>query len=309
MARTAGAALLAAVEVFNKPSALYREQTFALLATNAWEILLKARLVEQANGKLRVIQRRDPTGRGYVQLPETGEILTIGLREALGQVGLPAQVAANIRGLALVRNSAVHLGTLAPELGQRVLEFGTASVHNFLRLSTEWFGESVEIPFLLPVGFLGRATIARGAYPKAQRDMLRALTSLCSETGIENDEGYSVVLNIEVQLNRRLTGGGSIGITSDHSAPRVQVGDEEFFQHFSCTYNELSEACASRYGHKFSRNREFHEALKAIKADPSCAHLRSLNPKSSKSQKQFFYSLDGALQKLDQLYLEPSSSN
>ena len=36
-------AAVAAIEVYNKPNFLYREEAFALLMTNAWELLLKGK--------------------------------------------------------------------------------------------------------------------------------------------------------------------------------------------------------------------------------------------------------------------------
>lgn len=38
-------AAVAAIEVYNKPAFAYREEAFALLMTNAWELLLKAKWV------------------------------------------------------------------------------------------------------------------------------------------------------------------------------------------------------------------------------------------------------------------------
>ena len=35
-------AMLGAIEAYNKPSYAYREEAFAILAVNAWELLLKA---------------------------------------------------------------------------------------------------------------------------------------------------------------------------------------------------------------------------------------------------------------------------
>jgi hypothetical protein len=35
-------AALAAIEIYNKPDFRHREETFAILMTNAWELLLKA---------------------------------------------------------------------------------------------------------------------------------------------------------------------------------------------------------------------------------------------------------------------------
>jgi hypothetical protein len=37
------AAMLAAIEIYNKPQFSYRAQSFAILALNAWQLLLKAK--------------------------------------------------------------------------------------------------------------------------------------------------------------------------------------------------------------------------------------------------------------------------
>ena len=65
MVRCAASTVLAAIEIYNKPTAEYREQTFALLMANAWETLLKARLVQQSGGKENVIYRRKQGSRRY----------------------------------------------------------------------------------------------------------------------------------------------------------------------------------------------------------------------------------------------------
>ena len=56
----AEAALVAAVEVYNKPSFRYREETFAILAINAWELLLKARMLKDGNNDLKSIRVYEP---------------------------------------------------------------------------------------------------------------------------------------------------------------------------------------------------------------------------------------------------------
>lgn len=37
------AATVAAIEIYNKPDFLYREESFAVMAINGWELLLKAK--------------------------------------------------------------------------------------------------------------------------------------------------------------------------------------------------------------------------------------------------------------------------
>ena len=115
MARCAGAALLAAIEIYNKPTVGYREQTFAMLITNAWEVLLKARIVQLAGGRLHAIYRRERGSNRIDRDRETQDPRTITMRQCLSIVPLPVEVAGNIKGLVLIRNNAVHLGILASE--------------------------------------------------------------------------------------------------------------------------------------------------------------------------------------------------
>jgi hypothetical protein len=49
-------AAISAIEVYNKPAFRYREETFAVLMLNAWELLLKARILKENNNKLRSIE-------------------------------------------------------------------------------------------------------------------------------------------------------------------------------------------------------------------------------------------------------------
>ena len=48
-------ACLAAIEIYNKPLFPNREEVFAILMTNAWELLLKARVLKEGGNKMRSI--------------------------------------------------------------------------------------------------------------------------------------------------------------------------------------------------------------------------------------------------------------
>jgi hypothetical protein len=60
--QTAEAALISAIEIYNKPTFAYREETFAILALNAWELLLKAELLNLLNNDLRASRTTAQTG-------------------------------------------------------------------------------------------------------------------------------------------------------------------------------------------------------------------------------------------------------
>ena len=307
MARCAASALLAAIEIYNKPTVEYREQTLALLITNAWEVLLKARLVQLAGGKIEAIYARDSKTGRIEKDPDTGEPFSIGLKPALGRVPLPKEVKANVEGLIQVRNRAVHLGVLSTEARERILSFGTASVHNFVKLSTKWFGQVVQVPYLLPVGFLGHATVVNETYPRRQRDLIKALDELVHAAEITNSE-YCVVMHVDINLNRGLSGGGNIGMTNNPSAPLVRVSDDEALAYYHAAYAEVVSACKKRYS-DFVKNRKFDQQMRLIKSDAKCAYERKLNPHSDRSVKSFYYNLAETLSTLDSYYTKISNCN
>ena len=52
--------MLSAIEIYNKPNFTYREETFAILAINSWELLFKAQLLRANNYNLKSIYVLEP---------------------------------------------------------------------------------------------------------------------------------------------------------------------------------------------------------------------------------------------------------
>ena len=57
------AATVAAIEIYNKPDFLYREEAFAVLAVNGWELLLKAKWLHDHNNRIRSLYVLEPMTR------------------------------------------------------------------------------------------------------------------------------------------------------------------------------------------------------------------------------------------------------
>jgi hypothetical protein len=280
MARCAHEALLAAVEIYNRPKAEYKEQTVAFLLVNAWEVLIKARIVQQNGGKIEAIYRRERNSKRYARNPD-GEILTIDIRGALNHSGLPQEVISNINGVIKVRNQATHLGVLVAELKQSILEFSTASVQNFAKTYANWFQESIDAPYFLPLGFVGTAQAVVANHPVRQKQLLKELSDLANSQESSGSD-YSVVMHVDVRLNRGLSGGGNIGLTNDPNVLKVSITDDEALQTFPTSYNELVDTCRSRYSN-FKQNKEFHSAMKQVHEDPKCTYVTDLTHRLKKA--------------------------
>lgn len=93
---------LLALELYNKPTIAYRTESYAILVTNAWELLLKAHLYETSGGKTLSIFRKKVRGQDRRSIP---------LDDCLRKV-FPDDnnaVRKNIDFVSSLRNEATHL--------------------------------------------------------------------------------------------------------------------------------------------------------------------------------------------------------
>ena len=287
MARRANAALLAAIEAGNRTNTQFNEETFCLLLVNAWEILLKAYVVKQNRNRPNCIYKRDAKGKP-IRAAYSQSFQTITFLEALSKANIPLNVKNNLQGMYAARNEISHLGILSTQLRESIFRYGSASVINFVKLLKDWFKVSAVVPYLLPIGFLGDAELLRQTRTDVkQRKLLEYLSQLLRESD-QSDSAYSVSLHLEVSINPITSGGGTIGVTDDPNAPKVNLTDEEFLKAYPWTFKAMVSACRERFT-DFSQNYSFKEYMRELKKDPNCAFERKHNPHKSKSPAIWFY--------------------
>ena len=299
MARSSKAAMLAAVELYNKTAFEYREEAFCVLIINAWELLLKARIVSRKNDEIESIFLSDNAG-GFRRSRLTNSPLTISLERALNECDVPPSVKTNVETLFGVRNEITHLGSLHPDLRRTISHFGTASVVNLSMLLQRWFNEPIEGTYLLPVGFIGDAIGVSADPSRRQNELLRDLQKIAS-TSEDDDEEFSVALSVQIQIARLAGGGGTIGISSDPNAPNVRISDDELLELYPDTYDSMVQACRNRY-QDFKQDADFRHHMRTMKADPEIAKERHLNPIRPSSTSQFFYNVAKVFEYLDEVY-------
>ena len=231
--------------------------------------------------------------------------MTITITSALAKIILQNNVRVNLNGMIEIRNRATHLGILKGEASEQVLKFGAASVQNFITLYYVWFKKRINVPYLLPIAFAGEANLVSLGYPKGQKELIETLASISSEAD-PSDTAHSVTLSIDINLNPIFSGGATVGVTSDPSAPRVQISDAEFVQNFPATYHEIIAECKERYPN-FKADARFRSTMKSIKSNRACAHERRLDPRSNQSGR-WFYNRDETLRILDAEYKKPGRS-
>jgi Protein of unknown function (DUF3644) len=145
-------AALSSIEVYNKPAFDYREQTFTILHINAWELLLKAKILKDNAEELEAlyVKRTD----GSFKINRTGNPMTVEIMGAMRLVSLDSTVAKNLEQLVAIRDTAVHFYH-DMTLSYVVYVLGVAALRNYQKLAADWFNRSLlEYNFyILPLGF------------------------------------------------------------------------------------------------------------------------------------------------------------
>ena len=212
-------ASIAAIEIYNKPDFRYREETFYILMLNAWEILLKARILKENNNNNRSIevwqkkQRKSDgklTKRKYAKKNRSGNIMVIGLEKAAALVSsyksnkIDLDCLANLDLIKEIRDSAVYLRNFDPGLAKRVQQVGSASLRNFLHAAQSWFKVDLRKYnfFLMPISFFSTDEIIESAkvYPsKVSSNLSGLIDKLSAEQSSSN---YFVTMNVNFSFVR-----------------------------------------------------------------------------------------------------------
>jgi hypothetical protein len=303
----AEAALVCAIEAYNKPLYAYREETFALLALNAWELLLKTKILADNANRLTVIyeHERRATRKGglskklYLKRNRSGNPQTISLGRAVvlldqsGATRLSSAVKANLDALIEIRDNAAHFVNAGAILSKQILEIGSATIRNFCTLVKKWFSRDLSrsLSFLMPLGFIpGDAEIEGLPVGLANKRLIAFLTQLAQDTQVPENSEFHIALRVNLSFHRsRLDGAAPVIVTVDPSATKVILSEEDFRQRYPWDYGELTDRLARRYS-DFKINTEYHSIRKPLLKDASLVNSRYLDPGNPRSAKKDFYS-------------------
>lgn len=305
------------MEVYNKPSFRYREETFALLAINAWELLLKARLLKDSGSDPRVIRVYEPrrtksgklTKKLYLKRNRAGNALTVSLGGCVVALDknpatrLNAEIKANLDALVAIRDSAAHYINASPVLAKQVLEVASATVKNFILLAKDWFDSdfSESISLMLPLSFIGgKQEIESVVVTRGEERLLTFLQTLASADPDPNSP-YAVGLKVQVKFERsRLATASKVQVTNDPDAVKVFLTEQDVRERYPWDYKTLGAKCSARYS-DFKQDGRFHAVRKPLRSDARFVHSRYLDPSNPKSGRKDFYS-SAILDVLDKYY-------
>ncbi|WP_320926111.1 DUF3644 domain-containing protein [Actinomyces urogenitalis] len=142
-------AMLAAIEIYNKPRMEYRDEVTVLLVVNAWELALKAALKKEGKPLFYKKKRGEP----YRTLAAEDALKQVVIHKLYPPSVDGKAVVANVSALIEYRNRATHL--YAADLGEMVYPFLQTSVLNFRDFMLDHFHKDLADSItwqLLPLG-------------------------------------------------------------------------------------------------------------------------------------------------------------
>jgi hypothetical protein len=267
------AAALSAIEIYNKPDFKYREQVFSILLINAWELLLKAKVVADSGERLESLYVLKEDGQPKVN--RNGQPLTIEIFGAVKKLDLDPAIAGNLEALIGVRDVAVHFYA-SESLSYLVYTLGAAALQNYQTFVRKTFGRSLlEYNFyILPLSFAYNfktlALIECDKEPPAVAALLKSVTAAQEKT---ESKDFHLVCEISTELRsakKFVAGSADISlVVAPSGSSKVVYRTQPLTDKYPLSYYEVLEKVRSALPRL--KQSEIDGAIKSfkVKDDPS----------------------------------------
>ncbi len=303
------AAMLAAIEVYNKPNFPHRTDSFAILAFNSWELLLKARILQLDSNRLQAItvyeRRTNADGKKstklYKKKGRSGNDVTIGLFTAHDRLvndysdTIAPVVRTNLEALGEIRDNSVHFMNPGLEVTRKVQEIGTATLKNYVNALRQWFGVDMSRFnfFLMPLAFFSDFRAADGLVLNAEeRQLIDYVAGLQQQQGrddVANDFNLSLEIDVKIKRKSSPSAAPLVRVTDDPNAVTVQFEEKDIREQYPWDYKILTKRLSDRYS-DFKNNQTYHQVRQKLENDQRYCTVRLLDPGNPKSSQKKFYS-------------------
>lgn len=262
---------LSAIEIYNKPNFSQRSEVFTILMINAWEALLKGKILLNNSENVEAIYILSNDGK--FKTNRSGAPMTLEIIGCCRKIGLPEIIINNLSSLIEIRDNAIHF--LNDEsVDYLVFTLGVASLKNYHKLCKDWFGDSIDRYnfYILPMGFVYNfKSIEMLELSKEIEPIQNILTRITENQNLVNQTQFEFVCEIEVNLKsaKKITGSTDleIAINPEATTAAAIIRERRIVDSYPLTATELYKAVKKQISN-IKRNEFFkYLAIKGIKAD------------------------------------------
>ena len=304
--------MLSAIEIYNKPDFQYREDIFAILAVNAWELLLKAQLFRINKFKMRTIYELHPATnkdgskakrKMEVAKNRCGNPKTLSINDVLSRLEVTGSIKPNLRGnieaLIELRDNAIHFIN-TKQIPKQIQELGFACIKNYISIIKEW---KIDIDlssynfYLMPLAYVDGRKMVEGTLTTETANYINLIKNKLSQVDV-SDHDYDIAISIDVDFKKG-NSFDAIGVSYATDGIKVSLSEENMRQRFPWTRQEVIEKCKTRYS-DFKQNQTMRDIFKEIQANPKLSYQRRLYPTKPRPMTYLYSS--NVLQEFDKHY-------
>jgi len=294
--------MLSAIEIYNKPDFKYREETFSILAINAWELLLKARLLQKSSYKMTSIYQLEPKMKKdgtksklfQTKVNRSGNAMTIGLPETILRLSrkgvlLNKNLITSIRSLIELRDNAIHFHN-TDDISKEIQELGFATIKNYMSIVKQWdlrIDLSQYNFYLMPLAYVDSKVESEAILTEEVKNYLTYLKAKVTQAD-DDDKEFDVAIGIDINF-KKANAIESIPMRFDENGVGVHLSEEDVRKKYPYVHKDITTKAKLRYSN-FKQGKSFNTVMKGIKMDKKLCHVRLLDPKKPKSTKRTFYS-------------------
>lgn len=309
---------VSAIEIYNKPDFKYREEVFSILMINAWELLLKSKILQENNNKLESLYIRQKvknkkgvnTNKWKYKESRSGNKMTVDIFKAIERllkkgVVIDKAVRENINLLVEIRDNAIHFYNVDQYFSLKVQEVGLASLKSFVVFVNSWFSYDLGRYnfFLMPLTFFHQSemeSFSINPRDKQQENLLDYISNTEKEyKDVVGD--HSVTLSIKTKYEKSPDVGAiAIRITNDPSAPVMSLSSEQLLERYKWDSEELWEKLKNRY-RDIKKTKSYNTLKKQYEEDPKYCYKRPYNPKKPSSGVKCYFD-PNVVQEFDKYY-------
>ena len=293
--------MLYAIEIYNKPDFNYREESFAILSVNSWELLLKAYFLKLNHFKVNSLyvykesKKKDgtPSKRKIVALNRCNNPCTLSIQEVISQLSmlkkLPNNLKSNIETLIELRDNAIHFTNFEP-ITRQIQELGFACIKNYISIVKYW-----ELPidfsrynfYLMPLAYVDSKKIVDSVLSEETENYIDLVKSKISSED-QTDEEFNIAISIDIDCKKG-NSFESIGVNYSSDGIPITLTEENIKKKYPFSYQAIVKKCKEKYS-DFKQGKEFNDIMKGVKNNKKLCHTRKLDTDNPKSLKKEFYS-------------------
>ena len=309
------ASMLAAIEIYNKPNFAYREDSFAILCVNAWELILKAVYLKLNRYKMNTLyemvprKRKDGTN-SKIKEPATnraGNPKTLSIEKILEHLKhskvIDSNLYENIYALIELRDNAIHFINTDP-ITIQIQELGFATIKNYLTFIKN---NGIDIDFsrynfyLMPLAYVDSKIEAEAVLTEEAKNYMDLIKRSIERK--DEDDDYDIAISIDISFKKG-SSFDTLGFKYDEDGLPIMVREEDVKKKFPLSYTDVWKKCMTRYC-DFKKNKKFNEIMKRINSNKKLTHVRKLDADNPKTMKKTFYSTN-IWKELDKEYTKKS---